>query len=513
MKCSLVLVVVIVGCVASLAFAVPVAVDPRLVSRLSSYTLEPSTPTPEIVDPIRQAIVEHYPHTPQPETHTPLTQLRDGVINVHIVPHTHDDVGWLKTIDQYFAGKNESIQHAAVHQIITSVMDSLEMNPQRKFVYVEMAFFWRWWRQQTDARKQQVQGFVRDGRLEFINGGWCMHDEATTHFQSMIDQTSEGHSFIKDNFNVTPTVQWQIDPFGHSSGNAELSVQMGLTSLFFARADYEDIRKRQSEKGLELMWYPSQSLPDIKMFTHIMYQHYVPPPGFDWDVDSGDEPIQDDKELEDYNVNSRLADFLNVCQDRASKFQSSNIMMTMGSDFQHRQSEDWFDNLDKLIKYSNLYLNSSLNVFYSTPSIYARAVQAEISDFPVKRDDFFPYGDGPHSYWTGYFTSRPAHKRYERYAMAYLQTCKQVEAWSSSGNSGATDVIPLRDVSFGQRVGVCTNGNSTKRIHRVDCLQQSRNITIRVCSSASWHGKGWASANVERQCGGITSGPQHPRHT
>ena len=50
-------------------------------------------------------------------------------------------------------------------------------DPGRKFIYVEQAFFTRWWDEQTDAKKADVRGLVERGQLEFINGGWSMHDE------------------------------------------------------------------------------------------------------------------------------------------------------------------------------------------------------------------------------------------------------------------------------------------------------------------------------------------------
>ena len=43
---------------------------------------------------------------------------KEGYINVHVVPHTHDDVGWLKTVDQYYYGSNKRQQDASVQYIL-----------------------------------------------------------------------------------------------------------------------------------------------------------------------------------------------------------------------------------------------------------------------------------------------------------------------------------------------------------------------------------------------------------
>jgi hypothetical protein len=32
---------------------------------------------------------------------------RAGKLNVHIISHAHDDVGWLKTVDQYYEGQRQ----------------------------------------------------------------------------------------------------------------------------------------------------------------------------------------------------------------------------------------------------------------------------------------------------------------------------------------------------------------------------------------------------------------------
>uniref|UniRef100_A0A671T4T4 Alpha-mannosidase n=1 Tax=Sinocyclocheilus anshuiensis TaxID=1608454 RepID=A0A671T4T4_9TELE len=377
------------------------------------------------------------PHNPDISTNT-------SMLNVHLVPHTHDDVGWLKTVDQYYYGDRNNIQHAGVQYILDSVIDQLQQDPARRFIYVETAFFYRWWKQQSQNTRRIVTQLVNEGRLEFINGGWCMSDEATTHYSAVIDQMTLGLQFLNETFGECgrPRVAWHIDPFGHAREHASIFAQMGYDGFFFGRLDYQDKARRMKTKEMEMLWRASESLtlPLADLFTGVLPNGYNPPEGFCWDQSCNDAPIRDDPDLEDYNVDEIVQRFLN-----AAFYKTNHIIMTMGSDFQYENANLWYKNMDKLIKYVNALQakGSKVNVLYSTPSCYLQELNLANLTWPLKTDDFFPYADDAHDFWTGYFTSRPALKLYERLSNSRLQTCNQLEVLSgpksTSGPFGEGD--------------------------------------------------------------------------
>uniref|UniRef100_A0A667WC52 Alpha-mannosidase n=1 Tax=Myripristis murdjan TaxID=586833 RepID=A0A667WC52_9TELE len=334
-----------------------------------------------------------------------------NMLNVHLVPHTHDDVGWLKTVDQYYYGDRNDIQHAGVQYILDSVVDQLLKNPDRRFIYVETAFFFRWWKQTAPV----LVSF--SGRLEFVNGGWCMSDEATTHYSAVIDQMTMGLRFLNETFGPCgrPRVAWHIDPFGHAREHASMFAQVAAELLRF------HLRPRlKSELSLQ-----------IPVHARILPNGYNPPDGFCWDQSCDDPPIRDDPDLEDYNVDDVVNRFLMIASGQSLVYKTNHIIMTMGSDFQYENANLWYKNLDKLIHYVN-----------------ARQANGSKVNVQMRLDDFFPYADNAHNFWTGYFTSRPALKRYERLSNSYLQTCNQLEVlggpFSGSGPFGHDDSWTMR---------------------------------------------------------------------
>ena len=94
-----------------------------------------------------------------------LTQRETAIANgenvepmvVHLVPHTHDDIGWLKTIDEYYSGTDMPTAIANVSKILDTVVAELILDETKVFTYVEMKFFSMWFYRQTESRQNQVR--------------------------------------------------------------------------------------------------------------------------------------------------------------------------------------------------------------------------------------------------------------------------------------------------------------------------------------------------------------------
>ncbi|CAK9171223.1 unnamed protein product [Ilex paraguariensis] len=400
----------------------------------------------------------------------------EGKLNVHLVPHSHDDVGWLKTIDQYYVGSNNSIQGACVENVLDSVVMSLRRDSNRKFVFAEMAFFQRWWEGQTLEIQEEVRKLVDAGQLEFINGGWCMHDEAICHYIDMIDQTTLGHRLIKNQFNKTPRAGWQIDPFGHSVVQAYLlGAELGFDSVHFARIDYQDREKRKGDKSLEVVWRGSKTFgSSSQIFANTFPVHYSPPNGFSFEVDVDFVPLQDNRLLYDFNVQKRVNDFIDAALTQANVTRTNHIMWTMGDDFQYQYAESWFKQMDKLIHYVNK--DGQVNALYSTPSIYTDAKHAANESWPLKTDDYFPYATRANSYFTGFFTSRPALKRYVRILSGYYLAARQLEFLAGRRSAGP------HTFSLGDALGVAQHHDAVTGTAR---QHTTNDYSKRLASGAS----------------------------
>jgi len=334
-------------------------------------------------------------------------------VTVHIIPHTHDDAGWLWTLEQYYTGTGK----VSVKDILDNFVDSLSHNVERTFTYVEMAFFIKWYKTQTEITKKKVKALISQKRFEFINGGYVMHDEAATYYQHSIDQMRLGLLFLKQEFDFVPEVAWFIDPFGHSASNAYALAKMGFKKIVLVRIDSKDKEARKAQKTLEFYWVPFGQIDNnTRIFTHVTHDHYNPPGGMEDFMNDVQLSLSED------DLRSRAAKLVENIKLINSHYRSKHHLLMYGDDFSHNKADLNFLNIEKLMSFVNT-ADMGIKLVYSTPSRYFEKVFEQVNEWPLyENQDFFPYADGDYAYWTGYFTSRPYLKGFIRDAGNYLVT-------------------------------------------------------------------------------------------
>lgn len=293
-----------------------------------------------------------------------------------------------------------------MHLILTTVIQELKRNPSRKFTYVEMKFFTMWWHRQTHEMKRDVRQLIKEGRFEFVNGGWSMHDEATPHYEDMINNMAFGHEFLEKEFGVTPRIGWHVDPFGHSTANPRLFSDMGFDTWFFARLDYEDKNQRLQDKSMNTLWRPMSKHfgKEKEIMTSIMRDHYC---WFMYDERwDNQEPMVDDPSLDNFNADRIMGDILEYIAQMDADYRGDHMMLPFGCDFTFANAALNFEQMDMVMKYINANNDQNVQMVYSTPSEYVDALHEQDIEWPTKYDDMFPYGDNPYDFWTGYYTSR-----------------------------------------------------------------------------------------------------------
>uniref|UniRef100_A0A8C5JVT4 Alpha-mannosidase n=1 Tax=Jaculus jaculus TaxID=51337 RepID=A0A8C5JVT4_JACJA len=352
-------------------------------------------------------------------------------LQVFVVPHSHNDPGWIKTFDKYYT---EQTQH-----ILNSMVAKLQENPKRRFLWAEVSFFAKWWDNISAQKREAVRRLVGNGQLEIATGGWVMPDEANSHYFALIDQLIEGHQWLERNLGATPRSAWAVDPFGHSSTMPYLLRRANLTSMLIQRVHYAIKKYFAATLSLEFMWRQTWEGLTHRVALILTLR-------LCWAC---------------HLSCSRAALLLDQYRKKSRLFRSNVLLVPLGDDFRYDKPQEWdaqLFNYQRLFDFLNSKPELHVQARFGTLSEYFDALYkrtgvepgARPPEFPVLSGDFFSYADREDHYWTGYYTSRPFYKSLDRVLEAHLRGAEILYslAMAHVRRSGLADKYPLSDFAF-----------------------------------------------------------------
>ncbi|XP_052106571.1 alpha-mannosidase 2-like isoform X1 [Mytilus californianus] len=353
-------------------------------------------------------------------------------LNVILIPHSHNDAGWLRTLEEYYIYTTK--------KILNNMVIKLKQYPNMTFVWAESVFLSMWWNELEDDTKVHVRNLVKRGQLEIVLGGWVMPDEASTHYVSVIDQLMEGHLWLHENLHVKPHNSWSIDPFGHSGTIPYILKKSGIDNMVIQRIHQATKGALASVKSLEYNWHqPWDMTGKNDILCHVMpymlysFQYTCGPDPyvcFQFDFCHSDNPEKKSyakRKITGANID-KMANFLyQQFRKKSSLYAYNTILVPIGDDFRYDSLHEWdeqYNNYQRLMRYLNSRKDWNINVQFGTVADYFSLLKREgkKKSFPTLAGDFFPYSDQNYLYWTGYYSTRPFDKRFSREVESNLRT-------------------------------------------------------------------------------------------
>lgn len=312
-------------------------------------------------------------------------------LKVFVMPHSHNDPGWIKTFDKYFQDQTRHILDEAIK--------FMSKHSDMKFIWAEISYLSAWWETtNNEQQRETMRQLIRSGQLEIVTGGWVMNDEANTHYTSMVMQMIEGHEWLTDHVgvNIMPRHGWAIDPFGMSPTMAYLLKAGGFRAMILQRVHYSIKKYLAQHQQLEFNWRQHWETEGDDILAHVQpfYSYDVPhtcgpdpkvccqfdfkrlPPNnrmkCPWKVNP--QPITEHnvqerattlldqyrKKAKLYRTNSLLVPLGKIC---LSNRQIKLICFSLGDDFRYDKQKEWedqYNNYKMLFDYINN--NQELNV-------------------------------------------------------------------------------------------------------------------------------------------------------
>uniref|UniRef100_A0A8R1XRC9 Alpha-mannosidase n=1 Tax=Onchocerca volvulus TaxID=6282 RepID=A0A8R1XRC9_ONCVO len=353
------------------------------------------------------------------------------VTEVHVLPFTHVDPGWLKTFNNYLNDTNA---------ILDNMITFLQQHPRMRFMWCEIVYLEQWWSRQNESIKSLTRKFIKNKQLEIVSGSWVMTDEATTFFPSTVDNIIEGQQYVYNELNVEAQVMWSNDPFGHGPSVPYLFTKTGINRGVINRI-HNDLKIFLRNHGaLSFHW---RQFFDTNG-QHEMLTHVLPFTHYDILSSCGPDPDiccqYDFKRLNHFtcpniapvpitNLNIHASALkLEKSFQKMSLMQGNNIILSVwGDDFRYVELEEWYQQHNNLILLFD-YINKNskrTRIRFGTLTEYFDALErsnkAKDLTLATLSGDFFPYQCALGDYWTGFYTTRPFYKRQERELHSFIR--------------------------------------------------------------------------------------------